>query len=91
MKKRGTAHHLQTLDSFQDPTPARSAFGAAVFAKTKFFQDPKKLDINRLEHKPLKDTISPTPTQAKDNGTIHSTPCTYSLVTLSSLRAHYVP
>ena len=61
--------HLVTSSQAANSVPP--AFGAAAFAKTKFFQDPRKLNINRLQHQPLKYTISLTLTQDKDIATIH--------------------
>ena len=43
VKIRRKTHHVHLINSSQDASSAPPAFSAAVFTKTKFFQDPKNL------------------------------------------------
>ena len=82
---------MHLVSSSQAASLARPSFGAAVFAKTHSFQDPKNFTYiinsnNRLQtlsHRLRDRTRTLLP--------LTSLIYTYSLVTLSSLRAHNVP
>ena len=68
VKTRRKRHHMHLVNSVQDASLARPAFGAAGFAKTHSFQDPKNL--TSTVHSST-NTVSLTPTQDKDIVTVH--------------------
>ena len=91
VKQRRKTHHMQVINTFQHPGATCSTPDTTIFIKTNSFQDPRNftstvdsnIRLKTLAHRHQHRTRTPLP--------FISQICTYSLVTLSSLRAHYVP
>ena len=92
MKQRRKTHHMQVINTFQHPDNTFYTRHQQYSSKLHSFQDPRNFTSTVHSSIHLKTLSSLTPTQDKDTVTssyhkfVHN-----SLVTLSSLRAHYIP
>ena len=91
VKQRRKTHHIQIINTFQDPGATCSTPDTTIFIKTNSFQDPRNFTSTVDSSICLKTLSSQHRHRTKTLLLFISQICTYSLVTLSSLRAHYIP
>ena len=88
VKTRRKTHHLQIINTFQDLRSTHPALDAKIFAKTDSFQDPRNF-ISTVDSNNCVKTLSHQHRhRTRTLLQFISHYCTYSSLTLSSLRAH---
>ena len=91
VKQWRKTHHMQAINTFQQPGATYSTLDTTIFIKTNSFQDPRNFRSTSDSSIHLKTLSSRHWHRTRTPLQFISQICTNSLVTLRSLRAHYVP